>query len=402
MPNLFDPLTIRDLTLPNRIAVSPMCEYSSIDGFASDWHLVHLGSRAVGGAGLVMTEAAAVTPEGRISPEDLGIWSDDHLEFLARITRFIHSQGSVAGVQLAHAGRKASTYRPWGGNGAVPEQSGGWKNVVAPSAVPFAEDFVMPQALTQKGIQDVVRAFVEAAGRAREAGFRVIEIHAAHGYLLSEFLSPLANHRNDEYGGSFENRIRLLLEVVLAVRGEWPDGSPLFVRISATDWAEGGWTLDESVELAKRLKISGVDLVDCSSGGNVPPDRIPVGPGYQTPFAERIRREAKILTGAVGMITAPAQADHIIRTGQADLAIIAREFLRDPYWPLRAARDLAYPVPWPVQYLRSAPHGTKARVPEHNAIWEDFSDGPISESRRREKGIPYDVYRAKRLKDDRV
>jgi 2,4-dienoyl-CoA reductase-like NADH-dependent reductase (Old Yellow Enzyme family) len=362
MPNLFDPLSIRDLTLPNRIVVSPMCEYSSVDGFANDWHLVHLGSRAVGGAGLVMTEAAAVTPEGRISPEDLGIWSEDHIEFLARITRFIHIQGSVAGIQLAHAGRKASTYRPWDGEGAVPEASGGWKNVVAPSAIPFAENYPMPQALTQKGIHGVVRAFVEAAGRARKAGFRVLEIHAAHGYLISEFLSPLANHRTDEYGGSFANRIRLLLEVVSAVRGAWPEHAPLFVRISATDWVEGGITLDDSVELARHLKNSGVDLVDCSSGGNVPPARIPVGPGYQTPFAERIRREARILTGAVGMITTPSQADHIIRTGQADVAIMAREFLRDPYWPLRAGRELGCPVPWPVQYMRAAPHGTKARV----------------------------------------
>jgi 2,4-dienoyl-CoA reductase-like NADH-dependent reductase (Old Yellow Enzyme family) len=361
MPNLFDPLPIRDLTLPNRIVVSPMCEYSSIDGFANDWHLVHLGSRAVGGAGLIMTEAAAITPEGRISPQDLGIWSNGHIEFLSRSTRFIHSQGSVAGIQLAHAGRKASTYRPWDGDGAVPEESGGWKNVVAPSAIPFASNYRVPQALTREGIEAVVHAFVEAARRAREAGFRVIEIHAAHGYLISEFLSPLANHRTDEYGGSFENRVRLLLEVVSAVRGSWPESSPLFVRISATDWAEGGWTIDESVELAQLLKNSGVDLVDCSSGGNTPPAKIPVGPGYQTPFAERIRREAKILTGAVGMITAPAQADHIIRTGQADLAIIAREFLRDPYWPLHAARDLGHPAPWPVQYLRAAPHGAKAR-----------------------------------------
>jgi 2,4-dienoyl-CoA reductase-like NADH-dependent reductase (Old Yellow Enzyme family) len=362
MPNLFDPLSIRDVTLPKRIVVSPMCEYSSTNGFANDWHLVHLGSRAVGGAGLVMTEAAAVAPEGRISPQDLGIWSDDHVEFLARITRFIHSQGSVAGMQLAHAGRKASTYRPWDGDGAVPEGAGGWTNVVAPSAVPFAPNYVQPQALTLQGIQSVVAAFVGAARRAREAGFRVIEIHAAHGYLLSEFLSPLANRRTDGYGGSLENRMRLLIEVVLAVRGTWPESAPLFVRISATDWEEGGWTLDDSVELAKRLKDSGVDLVDCSSGGNVPPTRIPVGPGYQTPFAERIRREAQILTGAVGMITAPAQADHVIRTGQADVAIMAREFLRDPYWALRAARDLGYPAPWPVQYLRAAPHGGKARV----------------------------------------
>lgn len=364
MPNLFDPLSLRDLTLPNRIVVSPMCEYSSVDGFANDWHLVHLGSRAVGGAGLVMTEATAVTPEGRISPEDLGIWSDAHVEFLGHITRFIHSQGSIAGMQLAHAGRKASTYRPWDGNGAVPEAAGGWKNVAAPSAIPFDKNYPAPQALTPEGIQAVLRAFGDAAGRAREAGFRVIEIHAAHGYLLSEFLSPLANHRTDQYGGSFENRIRLLLEVVSAVRKSWSEGAPLFVRISATDWVEGGWTVDESVELARRLKDSGVDLVDCSSGGNVPPANIPVGPGYQTAFADRIRREAKILTGAVGMITTPAQADHIIRTGQADVAIIAREFLRDPYWPLRAGRELGYAVPWPVQYVRAAPHGTKARAAE--------------------------------------
>lgn len=363
MPHLFDPISIRDRTLPNRIVVSPMCEYSSTNGFANDWHLVHLGSRAVGGAGLVLTEATAVTPEGRISPEDLGIWSDDHVEFLGRVTRFVHSQGSIAGVQLAHAGRKASTYRPWDGSGAVPKESGGWDNVLAPSAIPFADNYPMPQALNHEGIQRVVRAFVEAAGRALNAGFRVIEIHAAHGYLLSEFLSPLANRRTDEYGGSFENRIRLLLEVVRAVRGTWPERAPLFVRISATDWVEGGWTLDDSVDLAKHLKKSGVDLMDCSSGGNVPPSEIPVGPGYQTPFAERIRREASILTGAVGMITAPAQADQIIRTGQADVAIIAREFLRDPYWPLSAGRELGYPISWPVQYIRSAPHGTKARGP---------------------------------------
>jgi 2,4-dienoyl-CoA reductase-like NADH-dependent reductase (Old Yellow Enzyme family) len=264
---------------------------------------------------------------------------------------------------LAHAGRKASTYRPWDGSGAVAEESGGWKNVVAPSAIPFADNYLMPRALTHEGIQRVVRAFGVAAGRALHAGFRVIEIHAAHGYLLSEFLSPLANHRTDEYGGPFENRIRLLLEVVRAVRGAWPERAPLFVRISATDWVEGGWTLDESVDLARHLKNSGVDLVDCSSGGNVPPAQIPVGPGYQTPFAERIRHDAKILTGAVGMITDPAQADHIIRTGQADVVIIAREFLRNPYWPLHAGRELGYPITWPVQYLRAAPHGTNSRTP---------------------------------------
>src|SRR5512135_867508 len=243
---LLSELEIRGVKLRNRIGVSPMCQYSSEDGFATDWHMVHLGSRAVGGAGLVMTEATAVLPEGRISPQDLGIWSDTHVEYLTRITQFIHGQGSNAGMQLAHAGRKASTYRPWEGSGAVPESSGGWKTVVAPSAIPFAGDYPMPQALSKEGIQAVIRAFVEAAGRAREAGFRVIEIHAAHGYLLSEFLSPLANHRTDEYGGSFENRIRLLLEVVSAVRQAWPERSPLFVRISATDWVDGGWTLDES------------------------------------------------------------------------------------------------------------------------------------------------------------
>jgi 2,4-dienoyl-CoA reductase-like NADH-dependent reductase (Old Yellow Enzyme family) len=362
MPNLFDPLSIRDVTLQNRIVVSPMCEYSSTDGFANDWHLVHLGSRAVGGAGLVFTEATAVAAEGRISPQDLGIWKDEHVEFLSRITRFIHSQGSVAGIQLAHAGRKASTYRPWDGNGAAPEAAGGWKNVVGPSAIPFANNYPMPQALTPEGISEIVRAFVEAAGRAQTAGFRVFEIHAAHGYLISEFLSPVANHRTDPYGGSFENRIRLLLEVVAALREKLPAGVPLFVRISCVDWVEGGWTLEESVELARRLKNAGVDLVDCSSGGNVPPPpQIPIGPGYQTPFAERIRREADILTGAVGMITAPAQADHIIRTGQADVAIIAREFLRDPYWPLHAGRDLGHSVPWPVQYVRAAAPGSKAR-----------------------------------------
>ena len=362
MPHLFDPLSIRDVTLASRIAVSPMCQYSCADGFANEWHLVHLGSRAVGGAGLVMTEATAVAPEGRISPEDLGIWSDDHIEFLARLTRFIHSQGSVAGIQLAHAGRKASTYRPWDGQGAVAESEGGWANVVAPSAVRFADNYPMPHALTKEGIQSVVEAFAAAARRAREAGFRVVEIHGAHGYLISEFLSPLANRRSDEYGGAFENRIRLLMEVVHAVRRTWAERWPLFVRISATDWQEGGWTLDESVALARQLKDAGVDLIDCSSGGNVPPAGIPVGPGYQTAFAETVRREAKILTGAVGMITSPAQADHIIRTGQADIASLAREFLRDPYWPLRAARELGHPVTWPVQYLRAAPSGSKARA----------------------------------------
>ncbi len=266
-------------------------------------------------------------------------------------------------MQLAHAGRKASTYRPWDGSGTVPEDRGGWKNVVAPSGVPFAENYALPQALDRQGIQAVVRAFAGAARRAREAGFRLVEIHGAHGYLISEFLSPLANRRTDEYGGSFENRIRLLLEVVAAVRGVWPESAPLFVRISTTDWVEGGWTIDESVEIARRLKNAGVDLLDCSSGGNVPPDGIPFGPGYQTAFAERIRREAQIPTGAVGMITSPAQADHVIRTGQADLVLIGREFLRDPYWPLHAARELGYAASWPAQYLRAAPAGSQPRKP---------------------------------------
>ena len=330
-----------------------MCEYSSADGFANDWHLVHLGSRAVGGAGLVMTEAAAVAPEGRISPQDLGIWSDDHIEFLARITRFIHSQGSVAGMQLAHAGRKASTYRPWDGDGAVPEGSGGWTNVVAPSAIPFAPNYVQPQALTLEGIQSVVAAFAAAARRAREAGFRVIEVHAAHGYLLSEFLSPLANHRTDEYGGSLENRMRLLIEVVRAIRQTWPESAPLFVRISATDWDESGWTLDDSVALAMRLKDAGVDLVDCSSGGLVPGASIPVGPGYQVPFAEAIRRETGVATGAVGMITKPEQAEDIVAGGRADAVLLARGMLRDPYWPLHAAKALAVNAAWPKQYGRA-------------------------------------------------
>ena len=363
MAHLFDPLTIRDLTLANRVVVSPMCEYSSTDGFVTDWHFVHFGSRAVGGAGLVLTEATAVLPEGRISPQDLGIWSDKHVEPLARLVHFIHEQGSVAGMQLAHAGRKASMYRPWEGNSAVPESEGGWKKVVAPSALRFADNYPMPQALTDDGIQEIIAAFAAAARRACDAGFRVIEIHGAHGYLIHEFLSPLSNQRDDDYGGSFANRTRFIREIVTAVRSSWPKGAPLFVRISATDWIEGGWDLPQSVELARGLKELGVDLVDCSSGGTVPHADIPVGPGYQTAFAEQIRREAGIMTGAVGMITSPVQAEHIIATGQADAVIMAREFLRDPYWPLRAARELEQSISWPVQYLRAAPKGAQARVP---------------------------------------
>jgi len=363
MTHLFDPLVIRDITFANRVFVSPMCEYSSSEGYATDWHFVHLGSRAVGGAGLVLTEATAVLPEGRISPDDLGIWMDEHIEPLARIVRFIHEQGSVAGMQLAHAGRKASTYAPWVGHGMIPENKGGWKSVVAPSALAFADDYPMPQALSVDGIRNIVSAFAAAARRACEAGFRVIEIHAAHGYLIHEFLSPLSNQRKDAYGGSFENRTRILREIVTVVRGVWPERAPLFIRISASDWIEGGWDIEQSVELACQLKELGADLIDCSSGGNVPQAKVPVGPGYQTPFAEQIRREANILTGAVGMVTSPTQAEHILVTGQADAVIVARELLRDPYWPLRAARELGQPISWPVQYLRAAPEGSQARVP---------------------------------------
>jgi len=363
MPHLFDSFTIRDLEFSNRVFVSPMCEYSSVDGYANDWHLVHLGSRAVGGAGLVLTEATAVLPEGRISPQDLGLWKDEHVDFLKRIVSFIHEQGSVAGMQLAHAGRKASTRRPWEGDGVVPETEGGWQNVMAPSAIRFADNYPTPQALTVDGIQQVVRAFAHAARRACDAGFRVIEIHAAHGYLIHEFLSPLSNHRDDAYGGSFENRTRLIREIVTAVRSSWPKGAPLFVRISASDWVEGGWDLEQSIELARSLKELGVDLIDCSSGGTVPHAKIPAGPGYQTPFAQRIRHEAEILTGAVGMITSGVQAEQIIGTGQADAIVIAREFLRDPYWPLRAAKELGQSISWPVQYLRAAPQDAAARVP---------------------------------------
>ncbi len=373
--HLFEPLRLRGVTFNNRIVVSPMCEYSSDDGFANDWHFVHLGARAVGGAGLVFTEATAVLPEARISPQDLGIWKDEHIEFLSRITRFIHRQGAVAGMQLAHAGRKASTRRPWDGPGEVPESEGGWKKVVAPTAERFADGYPLPQELTDEGIQEVIGAFRDAARRACDAGFRVVEIHAAHGYLLHEFLSPLSNKRSDRYGDSFENRIRIVCEVVSAVRSVWPEESPLFIRISATDWVEGGWDVEQSVELARKLKPLGVDLVDCSSGGNVAHAKIPVGPGYQAQFAEQIRREAGVMTGAVGMITDPAQADHIIRTGQADVTIMAREMLRDPYWPLRAARELGQPAAWPVQYLRAAPHGSPARtaanLPELESCFEE-------------------------------
>ena len=352
---LFTPLKIREITLRNRIAVSPMCEYSSDDGFANDWHLVHLGSRAVGGAGLVMVEATAVEARGRITPGDHGIYKDAHIEMLTRIAAFVRKQGAVAGIQIAHAGRKASCNVPWVKNGAplAPEE-GAWVTV-APSAVPFREGDPPPAALDKAGIRAIVEAFVAAARRALAAGFEVLEIHGAHGYLAHEFLSPLSNRRTDEYGGSFENRIRFLLETVEATRAVWPERLPFWVRISATDWKEGGWTADDSVKLAAELKARGVDLIDCSSGGSAPDAKIPVGPGFQVPFAERIRRETGILTGAVGMITEPRQAEEVIASGQADVVLLAREFLRDPYWPLHAARALGVDVDPPVQYARAFP-----------------------------------------------
>ena len=360
MPSLFDPIATRGLTLPHRIVVSPMCQYSSIDGFASDWHLVHLGSRAIGGAALVITEAAAVTAEGRISPGDLGIYDDAHVEILQRIVRFIHAQGSAAGMQLAHAGRKGSTQRPWDGHNGIAPEDGGWIPV-APTATPFSDAFPVPRALETREVRDIVAAFRDAALRARNAGFDVIELHGAHGYLIHEFLSPLTNTRTDEYGGSFENRIRFCLEVVDAVREVWPERSPLWLRVSATDWVAGGWDVDDSVELARRVRDRGIDLIDCSSGGLASNQRISVGPGYQVPFADRIRREARIATGAVGLITSAQQADDIIRQEQADVVLLAREMLRDPYFPLHAARELGVKLPWPVQYFRAAPEGTPRR-----------------------------------------
>jgi 2,4-dienoyl-CoA reductase-like NADH-dependent reductase (Old Yellow Enzyme family) len=330
-----------------------MCEYSSIDGYANDWHLVHLGSRAVGGAAIVFTEATAVLPEARISPQDLGLWTDDHIPMLSRIFRFIEEQGAVPGMQLAHAGRKASTAAPWNGGKAVPESEGGWRPVFAPSPVPFADGYVTPEPLDDRGIARVVKGFSDAARRAHQARARILEIHSAHGYLLHEFLSPLSNFRTDCYGGSFENRTRILREVVEAVRQVWPAGYPLFVRISATDWVEGGWTIDDSVALAAQIQPLGVDLIDCSSGGAVPNAPVFAGAGYQVPFAERIRKETGILTGGVGMITSPQQADHIIRTDQADIVFLAREMLRDPYFALRAAGELGQEGPWPKQYSRA-------------------------------------------------
>ena len=355
MSHLFAPLKLRDVEARNRIGVSPMCQYSSRDGFADDWHLVHLGAFAAGGAGIVFTEATAVLPEGRISPQDLGVWDDAHVDMLSRIAAFVAKQGAVPGMQLAHAGRKASTRRPWdAGPATVPAAEGGWPGEVwAPSAVPFSDAHALPRALDAEGIRRVARAFRDAAERARDAGFHILEVHAAHGYLLHEFLSPLSNRRDDEYGGSFENRIRIVREVVDAVRERWPERLPLSVRLSATDWAEGGWSVDESVELARVLRGHDVDLVDASSGGLVPHQKVPFAPGYQVPFARRIRREAGIATAAVGLVTEPDQADSIIRDGDADVVLLAREMLRRPHWPLFAAHALGVEGPWPAQYLRA-------------------------------------------------
>jgi 2,4-dienoyl-CoA reductase-like NADH-dependent reductase (Old Yellow Enzyme family) len=352
MSNLLSPLAIKDISFRNKIAVSPMCMYSATDGFANDWHLVHLGSRAVGGAALIIQEATAVSPEGRISPGDLGIYSEKHIEMLQRITSFIHQHGAVAGIQLAHAGRKAGCAKPWDGGKQLKEIEDGWQTV-APSAIPFYEEDNAPQALDTDGINKVIADFKTGAQRALLAGYKLIEIHAAHGYLIHQFLSPLSNHRTDNYGGSFENRIRLILEIVKEIKTVWPHNLPLFVRISATDWAEGGWNIDEAVKLSSILKSNGVDLIDCSSGGLVPHQKISLGPGYQVPFAGRIKKETGILTGAVGLITEVHQAEDILEKEQADLIIIARASLRDPYFALNAAKVLNDDIEWPLQYLRA-------------------------------------------------
>jgi len=349
---LFEPLRIREIELKNRIAVSPMCEYSAKDGHPQPWHMVHLGSRAVGGAGLVFTEATAVEARGRISPEDTGIYLDAHVASWKPIVEFVRSQGAVPGIQLAHAGRKGSTKSPFLGQGKISPEAGGWEPV-APSALAFQEDYPTPRALTAKEIAETVAAFRKAAERSLEAGFEIAEIHGAHGYLLHEFMSPLCNRRDDEFGGSFENRIRLALQVAKAVREVWPTRLPLFFRTSATDWKEGGWNLEQTIELSKRLKALGVDLMDVSSGGAVPGVKIPLGPGYQVSFSEAIRRQAGIATGSVGMITDPAQADTILSTGQADIVLLARELLRDPYWPRRAAQALGVKIKAPAQYERA-------------------------------------------------
>ncbi|MFN8443808.1 MAG: NADH:flavin oxidoreductase/NADH oxidase [Caldilineaceae bacterium] len=354
MSHLFDPLTLRGVTLRNRIGVSPMCQYSAENGYANDWHLVHLGARASGGAGIVIAEATGVEERGRISPYDLGLWEDGQVEMLSRITQFIRSQGATPAIQLAHAGRKASTNRPWQGGKPVGSDQLGWQPVGA-SPIAFAEGHPVPSELSTAEVGEIVNAFRAAAVRSDAAGFDVIEIHGAHGYLLHSFLSPLSNRRADRYGGSFENRTRLMIETAQAIRSVWPESKALFVRISCTDWVEGGWTIEESVELACKLKAEAVDLIDCSSGGTSPTAKVPVGAGYQTPFAERIRREAGIPTAAVGMITQPMQADEIVRNERADVVLLARELLRDPYWPIHAAQVLHQRehAPVPPQYARA-------------------------------------------------
>ena len=352
MPHLFSPLNIKDIEFKNRIVVSPMCEYSSEDGFANDWHLVHLGSRAIGGAALVIAEATAVSPEGRITPHDLGIWKDEHITFLKRITNFIHTHQSIAGIQLAHAGRKASHAQPWNGGSLLLPEAGGWKTV-APSPIAFSEDYDTPVAMDKADIEKVINDFAEATKRAVKAGFKVVEIHGAHGYLINEFLSPLSNQRTDEYGGSFDNRMRFLLEVTAAVQANWPKEYPLFLRISASDWIEGGWTIEDSVRLAQIIKHKGIDLIDCSSGGLASNAVIQPKPGYQVGFADEVKNKGGILSGAVGIITEPNQANEIITSGKADMVFMARELLRDPYFPLRAAYELGVDVQWPDQYVRA-------------------------------------------------
>lgn len=352
MSTLFTPFTLRKITFRNRIFVSPMCQYSSHDGIPTNWHLVHLGSRAVGGAGLVMAEATAVSPEGRISPDDSGLWSDNHSVAFRPVTDFITEQGAIPGVQLAHAGRKASTDAPWRGGGPLNEGERGWQPL-APTPIPFDSGHPLPRGLTYDNLDEIEEQFVSATKRAVTAGFKVVEIHLAHGYLLHQFLSPLTNRRQDEYGGSLENRLRFPLRIVRSAREAWPANLPLFVRISATDWANGGWDLGQSVLLVRRLKLLGVDLVDCSSGFAVPSETIPFGPGFQVPFAAAIRKETGIATGTVGLITDPAQAEQIVATGQADAVFLARQILRDPYWPLHAARSLRVDITWPNQYIRA-------------------------------------------------
>ena len=352
-PALFQPLTLRSVTLRNRIGVSPMCQYSATDGFANDWHYVHLGSRAVGGAGLVIVEATAVAPEGRITPGCLGFWSDQHIEPLARIAKFVKANGAVAGIQIAHAGRKASAALPWNGGAHLAESQGGWETI-APSAIPFGGNLTkVPRAMTEADIVRVQNDFVATAKRALAAGFEFLELHAAHGYLFNSFLSPLSNRSTDEYGGGFENRIRFLLDTAHAVRKVWPDNLPLAVRISAIDWMPGGWQIEDSIALSKSLKAEGVDLIDCSSGGLVPDAKITVQPGYQVPFAEKVRHGAKIATAAVGFITEAKQADEIIRSGQADVVLLARQMLVDPYWPVHAAKALGHKLTPPNQYARA-------------------------------------------------